>query len=119
MTTQEDAERIAISLPGAEKDPGSFHFGVRGKGFIWVYLERPEPKKKRVPVPEVLAVRVPGDDVKQDMLAAEPDKYFTTDHYDGYPAVLVRLPRVTAEELEFLITQAWESVAPKALRITG
>ena len=111
MATIEEAERIASSLPGAQKDEKSFLYRVSGRNFLWVYLERVHPRKRRVPNPEVLGLRVSGDDAKQDMLAAEPAKFFTTGHYDGYPAVLLRLAEVDAEELEELIVSAWECVA--------
>jgi hypothetical protein len=45
----------------------------------------------------------------------EPAKFFTEPHYNGYPAVLVRLPAVTIDELEVLITDAWRCLAPRSL----
>ena len=50
---------------------------------------------------------------KEAMLASEPDKFFTTPHYDGHPTVLVNLPAVDAEELTELITESWRLRAPK------
>ena len=49
------------------------------------------------------------------MLADEPDLYFTTAHFDGYPSVLVQLERIGAEDLRELVTEAWLSRAPKRL----
>ena len=49
------------------------------------------------------------------VLASDPDKFFTEPHYNGYPAVLVRLAAVTPKELEAVITAAWRAQAPKAL----
>jgi hypothetical protein len=64
MATQQDVRRIALSLPQASEAADHFGFGVlsRGKlrGFAWAWNERIEPKKPRVPNPEVLAVRVAG-----------------------------------------------------------
>jgi hypothetical protein len=92
MATQADVRRIALKLPGTEEEKGRFAFWVRNKDkpkrFAWVWLERIEPKKAR---------------------------FFTEPHYNGYPAVLVRLPAITAKELEPLIKDAWRCQAPKDL----
>lgn len=118
MATQSDVRRIAMSLPGAEEEPGRFAFSVRNrgklKGFAWVWLERPDPKKARVPQPKVLALRTASLDDKEFLLGLDPDKFFTEPHYNGYPAVMVRLPAVTVRELRLLITEAWRCMAPKA-----
>jgi hypothetical protein len=119
MATQEDVRRIALSLPGAEEDPNHFAFGVRRKGklkgFVWVWLERVAPGKARVPQPRVIAVRTASLDDKEFLLSLDPEKFFTEPHYNGFPAVLVRLPRVTARELRPIITEAWRCQAPKEL----
>jgi hypothetical protein len=119
MATQADVRRIALSLPGAEEAPDHFAFSVRNKGkpkgFVWVWMERVDPKKPRVPEPRVIAVRVASLDDKEFLLALNPSKFFTEPHYNGYPAVLVRLPAVTARELRPLITEAWRCMAPKEL----
>jgi len=117
MATQADVRRIALSLPGTVEVPERFAFSVENKGklrgFVWVWLERVVPKKPRVPQPKVLAVRVANLDDKEFLLRAEPAKLFTEPHYDGFPAVLVRLPAVTARELRPLITEAWRCMAPR------
>jgi hypothetical protein len=122
MVTQAHVRRIALSFPGVEEEPGRFAFGVRVKdklkGFAWVWLERLEPKKARVPNPGVLAVRVPTLGDKDLMIQAEPTKFFTEPHYNGYPAVLVRLSEVTAEDLRPLLEEAWRCQAPKELTKT-
>ena len=119
MATQADVRRIALSLPETEEAPNHFAFSVRNKGkpkgFAWVWLERVEPKKARVPQPKVIAVRVASLDDKEFLLALNPAKFFTEPHYNGYPAVLVRLPAVTARELRPIITEAWRCIAPKDL----
>ena len=119
MATQADVRRIALSLPETEEAPDRFAFSVRNKGklkgFVWVWLERIAPKKARVPQPKVIAVRVASLDDKEFLLASDPDKFFTEPHYNGYPAVLVRLPAVTARELKSIITEAWRCQAPKGL----
>ncbi len=119
MATQADVRRIALSLPETEEAPNHFAFSVRNKsklkGFAWVWLERLAPKKPRVPQPKVIAVRVASQVDKDYLLALDSTKFFTEPHYNGFPAVLVRLPAVTVGELRFLITEAWRCQAPKAL----
>jgi hypothetical protein len=115
VTSQADVRRIALSLPEATEDADSFHFRVAGKGFAWVYLERVDPRRARVPRDDVIAVRVADQLEKDALLALDPTKFFTTDHYNGYPAILVRLPEVEPDELEDLLTDAWRAAAPRRL----
>ena len=93
-----------------------FAFGVRRgaklKTLAWVWLERPKPKKARVPQPAVLAVRVSGEEEKHTLISESPDIYVTEDHYDGYPSVLVRLAAIGLDELTEILTEAWRHVAP-------
>jgi hypothetical protein len=109
---------IANSLPEVTAGDGlsfSVRAGSKDKVLCWTWNERVDPKKPRVPNPAVLAVRVPGEEAKQELIAAEPDKYFTEPHYNGFPAVLVRLTEVDADEMRELLTDAWRVQAPKAL----
>ncbi|HEY4101401.1 MAG TPA: hypothetical protein VGM20_11070 [Gemmatimonadales bacterium] len=119
MATQADVRRIALALPGAEELPDRFAFGISNKGklkpFIWVWRERIDPKKARVPQPKVLGLRTASLDDKEFLLALDQKKFFTEPHYNGYPAVLVRLDEVTVSELRPLITEAWRCQAPKEL----
>jgi hypothetical protein len=119
MATQEDVRRIALSLPQTSADPDHFAFSVRNKGkargIAWVWLERPAPKKRREPNPGVLAVRVACEAAKEELLAADPEKFFTEPHYHGYPAILVRLAAIDTDELRELLTDAWRCQAPKKL----
>src|SRR5260370_26849316 len=80
-------------------------------------MERVALKRPRVPQPSVIAVRVASLDDKEVLLALDPAKFFTEPHYNGFPAVLVRLPAVTARELKPLITEAWRCQAPKDLDV--
>jgi hypothetical protein len=57
----------------------------------------------------------PGCAEKEELLAADPAKFFTEPHYNGFPAVLVRLPAIDTGELEELIIDAWRCQAPQAL----
>jgi hypothetical protein len=119
MADQDDVRRIALSLPGAREGKDHFAFSVENKGkqkgFAWVWLERVEPKKPRVPRPDVLAVRVRDQADKAALLAGDPQLFFTEPHYNGFPAVLVRLPAVTRAQLRKLIVDAWRCQAPRQL----
>ena len=119
MATQEDVRRIALLLPQTSESADHFGFGVLNKGklkgFAWAWGERVEPKKPRVPNADVLVVRVASLAEKEELLAADPGKFFTEPHYNGFPAVLVRLPAIEAGELAELITDAWRCQAPRAL----
>ncbi len=120
MADQEDVRRIALALPDTSEGEDHFAFSVlnkgKQKGFVWVWLERVHPRKARVPRQDVVAVRVANEAEKQDLLASDPEKFFTEPHYNGYPAVMVRLPAIGVDELAELITDAWRCQAPKALR---
>src|SRR4051812_31150999 len=111
MATQADVRRIALSMPGAEEASDRFAFSVPGKpspkGFAWVWQERIERRGPRVPTRGVIGVRVPNLGKKDLLRSAEPAKFFTEPHYNGYPAVLVRLEAVSVEDLELLIAEAW------------
>jgi hypothetical protein len=89
MATQADVRRIALSFPGAVEVKGRFAFEVLNKGklkgFVWVWNQRVEPKKPKVPNPGVIAVRVANLGQKDLLLAADPVKFFTEPHYNGYP----------------------------------
>lgn len=119
VATRSDVRKIALSLPETTGAEGHFAFSVRNrakhKGFAWAWMERIDPKKARVPNPDVLAVRVPDLDAKEILLMADERKFFTEPHYDGFPAVLVRLKEIGRAELRQLLKQAWATQAPKAL----
>jgi hypothetical protein len=119
MVTQDDVRRLALSLPGVREGTDRFGFSVevkgKAKGIAWVWNERVVPKKPKVPNPGVLAIRVADQDEKAALLAGAPEKIFTEPHYNGYPAVLVRLAKVTKTELRQLLVAAWECTAPREL----
>ena len=111
-----------MKLPGAVEAEDHFAFELphkgKLKGFAWVWMERVMPKKPRVANPGVVAIRVANVAQRDDMIAAEPDKFFTEAHYSGYPAVLVRLKAVTAADLKVLLEEGWRCMAPTALKAT-
>jgi hypothetical protein len=119
MATHDDVRRIARDLPDTAESEDRFGFAVlnkgKWKGFVWTWMERVHPKRARVPNPDVLAVRVASLVDKELLLATDAAKFFTEPHYNGYPAVLVRLPAIEPDELEELVVEAWRCLAPKAL----
>lgn len=119
MADQDDVRRIALALPEAVEGDGQFSFSVSNKGkargFVWAWNQRIHPKKPRVPSKEVVAIRVASLDDKEALLATDHAKFFTEPHYNGYPAILVRLAEIDVDELEELIEDAWRCQAPKAL----
>ena len=119
MATRSDVRRIALSFPETRERDGRFAFevlnGKKYKGFAWVWMRRIDPRKPRVPCPRVLAVRVPNLDAKEILLMSDERKFFTEPHYDGFPAVLVRLEEIGRAELRELLMQAWAAQAPKVL----
>jgi len=119
VATHDDVRRIALALPDTVESDERFGFSVmnkgKAKGIAWVWMERLDPKKARVPNPSVVVIRVADDAEKQALLAEDEEKFFTEPHYNGFPAVLVRLSAIDAGELEELIIDAWRCMAPKAL----
>ncbi|HEY3000600.1 MAG TPA: MmcQ/YjbR family DNA-binding protein [Acidimicrobiales bacterium] len=104
MATEDDVRRIALSLPETEEKPwyGSPGFRVKGKGFLRIRSEAEGG----------LVVFVEDLGEKEALLATEPDVFFTTPHYDGYPTVLVRIPAIDVDELTELIVDSWRLKAP-------
>jgi hypothetical protein len=121
MATWDDVARTCLALPEVE-ETASGHAGrqwrVRGKAFIW---ERPMRRKdlaelgEAAPDGPALAAHVPDEGAKAALIADEPDTYFTTSHFDGFPAVLCHLDRLDAQALTELATEAWACRAPRRL----
>jgi hypothetical protein len=113
----DDVGRIVGELPEtSEASPRTWR--VRRKLIAW---ERPlrkadyEALGDAAPDGDILGARVPDEGVKFALIADDPSVYFTTPHFDGYPAVLVRLAEIAVPDLEELITEAWLAQAPKTL----
>jgi hypothetical protein len=119
MASQSDVRTIALSLAQTREEEGHFAFSVlagkKYKGFAWVWMERIDPRKARIPCHDVLAVRVANLEAKEILLMADPLRFFTEPHYDGFPAVLVRLKKIGRAALRDLLIEAWMAQAPKAL----
>jgi hypothetical protein len=117
MASWADVSRIVAGLPETS-EPTPRTWRVRKKLIVW---ERPLRKVDyhalgdAAPDGDILGARVPDEGVKFALIADDPDVYFTTPHFDGYPAVLVQLARISVAELTELITEAWLAQAPKTL----
>ena len=106
--TAERARQLLLSFPGVEEGPcyGTAGFRVRKK-----FLARLRDNDT------TLVVKC--GDVERDLrMQADPHTFFTTDHYRGYPTVLVRLDAVTEDDLRDVLEVAWVRIAPKRLRAT-
>lgn len=121
MAGWEDVRRIALALPETTEQSsgeGTLQWRVKGKGFAW---ERPlrradlEALGEAAPDGPILAAWVPDLGAKDALLAEGSGVYFTTPHFDGYRAILVRLDRATDADLEELLVEAWLVRAPKRL----
>ena len=104
---EDDVRRVALSLPGTAEKPYARlpGFRVRQKLFARVHEE-----------PGAIMVGCSDLGEKEAMISAEPAKFFSTKHYDGYPAVLVRLAEIDLGELEELLTESWRRSASKRLQ---
>jgi hypothetical protein len=104
--TFEGLRDVAMALPEVEEGTswGTLAYKVRKKMICRVHDK----------LIDVLVVRIDMAD-REYLIASRPDVYFTLPHYDGYPAVLVRLPVVERDELRRLLTAAWRFVAPPKL----
>lgn len=119
MADADAVRRIAGTLPevtvGQERS-GQLRVAFRDKLIAWSWLERDGARGRRHPNPDVLGVRVVSNLEKDELILAEPEVFFTERHYDGYPAVLVRLAAIEEDELRELLTDAWRLRAPKRLQ---
>ncbi|MFK4761948.1 MmcQ/YjbR family DNA-binding protein [Microbacterium sp. ZW T5_45] len=122
MAGIDDVREIALSLPGVEERIGG-HTGeavwrAKNGQFVWIRGPRQTDLRQladldRVwPAGPVLGIRVFNLAEKEAMLAAEPDALFTIPHFDGYPAVLLRLDAIDRERLKELVCDAWLLRAP-------
>src|SRR5215475_15551010 len=115
MADADDVRRLALALPGVDEiDSDGFDFRVGGRGFVWSYPER-LPGKPRVIRTDIAVLYVGDEAEKQALLLGEPDLFFTTPAYDGLALVMLRLPAVSVERLEELVSDAWRMRAPQEM----
>jgi hypothetical protein len=120
MATWDDVASTCLALPGTAEvlSRGERQWKVRDKLFVW---ERPLRKKDLAELGgsaatgPVMGARVPDEGAKAALIAEDPDVYFTTSHFDGYPAVLCRLDRLDGAALTELAGEAWACRAPRRL----
>ena len=121
MATMADLDELALSMPQAAKevsDDGRPSYLVHGKMFCFHRSRRPDAVDAQTGerLDDVLMFRVADVGVKELMLADERGVFFTTPHFNGYPAVLMRIPdlaRVDRDELYDLVAEAWLTRAQK------
>jgi hypothetical protein len=119
VATWDDVREFALALPGVEEgvSRGTAVWRV-GKLVVW---DRPlrardlEELGSDAPDGTVMGAAVADEGEKRALVAAQPELFFTVHHFDGYPAVLVRLDRIPRDRLAEVITDAWLAVAPKKL----
>jgi hypothetical protein len=106
MATWEDVVEIGSRFPGVEPGTswGTAALKVKGK-----FLCRMRTN------PDALVMRVIDMGEREALLQGDPDTFFSTPHYDGYPAVLIHLERADLVELAELVEEAWRLHAPKRL----
>ena len=121
MATWTDVQKLALALPGTREEvrsEGLRAWIVNKKFFVW---ERPLRKSDlaalgdTAPTGDILGVRTADLEMKEVLLASDPDVYFTIPHFHGYPAILVRLAKIARKELSDLIVEAWLVRAPKRM----
>jgi hypothetical protein len=120
MASWTDVSAIALALPETSERVSreQRQWRVREKLFVW---ERPLRGKEiealggNAPDGPIVGARVEHLGAKAALLAEDPSIFFTTPHFDGYPAILMRLERAGVEDLREVITEAWLARAPKRL----
>jgi hypothetical protein len=120
VATWDDVRRRALAMPEAIEvvSRGNVQWRVKDKLFVW---ERPLRRSdlaalgSSAPDGPILGARVEHLVAKEAMLAADPEVFFTTPHFDGYPAVLVRLERIEPDDLDEVVVEAWLARAPPRL----
>jgi hypothetical protein len=120
MATWDDVRRIALALPetSERESRGNPQWRVRDKLFVWDRpLRRSDLDALGEDAPEgpILGARVEHEGAKRALLADPSGAFFTTPHFDGYPAILVRLDAIEADDLREVIVEAWLLRAPKRL----
>ncbi|HEU0335748.1 MAG TPA: hypothetical protein VFR43_04295 [Gaiellaceae bacterium] len=121
MATMADLDELALAMPQATKElseDGRPAYKVHDKLFLLHRSRRPDAvdPESGERLDDVLMFRVDGLEVKELLLADDRGVFFTTPHFRGYPAVLVRIPdlaRLGRQELRDLVAEAWLTRAQK------
>jgi hypothetical protein len=117
MATWTDVVRALRPLSSIVSPPGRREWRVKDKLLAWERPLRPAERAAlgaSAPAGPILAVHVPIE-VKEMLLESRPKVFFTTPHFDGWPAILIRLPVIPARDLRAFLRQAWLERAPKKL----
>lgn len=123
MVTTRDVERVALSMPRAVKelrDDDRPAYLIDHKLFCFHRTQRKDALDAATGqrLNDVLVFRVANEEMKAMWLAARPEVYFTTDHFNGHASILTRVPflaEIDADELFELVSDAWLACAPKRL----
>ena len=120
MATWDDVARLALAMPEATErvSRDMRQWRVKEKLFVWERpLRRPDLAAlgDAAPTGPVLGARVEHLVAKEALLADDSGVFFTTPHFDGYPAVLVKLDEIGAGDLEEVVVEAWLARAPPRL----
>ncbi len=126
MAAVADVDKIARSLPGVsvtgvgDKPGGRPIYQVKGKSFVFFRNPRPDAVDPETGerYDDVICIWTPSEEDKLALVQDEALPFFTTAHFDGYKAVLIResrLGEISREELAEVITDAWLTRAPKRL----
>jgi hypothetical protein len=120
MATWEDVQRLALALPETDERVSreKCQWRVKDKLFVWERPLRPKEVAELgdgAPDGPVLGARVEHVGAKQALIEDDPRVYFTTSHFEGYAAILVRLDRIGLAELEEVVVEAWLARAPRRL----
>jgi len=117
MATIDDVREIALALPGVEE-----HFGGHNHAEVWrtpkgqiAWVRGPHGRDREdlaergLQWPEGLVLGIRTTDVEEQraLVESEPEAFFITSHFEGYPAVLVRLDEISRDRLEEAIAGAW------------
>lgn len=119
MATWRQVRKYALALPGVTEEKsssGNAAWKVNKKFILW---DRPLRRADLAalgddaPAGPILGMRTADLEMKDALLGSDPEVYFTTPHFDGYPTVLVRLDKIASKELKSIIEEAWLTRAGK------
>src|SRR3954449_8720209 len=120
MATWDDVRRLALAMPGAEErvSRDMRQWRVKEKLFVWERSLRKsdlEALGDAAPDGPILGARTEHLIAKEAFIESNPEVFFTTPHFDGYPAVLVELEKISLDDLEEVVVEAWLARGPKRL----